>query len=112
MGTRSAVLDRESGRVVGGSGLSRAADHPLDDVAWADRPPIALRIRRTDSDLEDLILDVRRTLRDESVLGKFGPAAIRRELERREPDARLPSIRTMARILGELPYEPPERWFK
>lgn len=55
---------------------------------------------RTAFEIEDLILDVRRALRAESVLGEYGPAAIRRALEALpEPPAPLPAIRTIARIL-------------
>jgi hypothetical protein len=80
--------------------LTRAADRPLDQVDWTDRPPIASRIRRTRVELEDLILDIRRMLREDSVLGEYGAAAIRRELESRSDQAGpLPAVRTIARIL-------------
>jgi hypothetical protein len=80
--------------------LKRAADHALEDVVWTDRPPIAVRIRRTAIELEDLILDIRRVLREESILGEYGPVAIRRELEARtELPGVLPAVRTIARIL-------------
>lgn len=80
--------------------LKRAAGHPLDQVDWTDRPPIASRVRRTPLDVEDLVLDVRRMLREESILGEYGPAAIHRELQSR-PDlpGPLPVVRTIARIL-------------
>jgi hypothetical protein len=80
--------------------LTRAGERPLDDVDWTDRPPIAARIRRTRLEVEDLVLDVRRSLREESVLGEYGPAAIHRELEVR-PDlpGPIPSMRTIARVL-------------
>ncbi len=80
--------------------LVRAGDQPLDAVDWLDRPRIARRIQRTQADVEELILDLRRTLRHESVLGEYGPAAIRRELEARSDGSTpLPSLRTIARIL-------------
>ena len=80
--------------------LKRAADQPLDQVIWSDRPPVAVHVRRTGTELEDLVLDIRRTLREESILGEYGPVAIRRELETRDDlPGRLVSVRTIARIL-------------
>jgi hypothetical protein len=79
--------------------LRRAGDDPLDQVDWSDRPPIAHRVRRTPAELEDLILDVRRMLREQSDLGEYGAAAIRRELEMRAQPGPLPAVRTIARIL-------------
>lgn len=80
--------------------LTRAAGRPLDEVDWTDRPPIAAHVGRTRVELEDLVLDIRRMLREESVLGEYGPAAIRRELDARSdlPGPR-PAVRTIARIL-------------
>ncbi|HEX8941259.1 MAG TPA: hypothetical protein VF763_13965 [Candidatus Limnocylindrales bacterium] len=60
---------------------------------------MAAHIGRTDPEVEDLVLDIRRVLREESVLGEYGPAAIRRELEARPGPRPLPSVRTIARIL-------------
>jgi hypothetical protein len=80
--------------------LTRAADDPLARVDWTDRPPIASHVIRTPIDIEDRILDIRRTLREESILGEYGPAAIRRELEATaELPGPPPSVRTIARIL-------------
>lgn len=79
--------------------LKRAGDRPLGEVDWRDRPPIATRVGRTAPAVEDLVLDIRRELREESVLGEYGPLAIRRELERRLDAHHLPSTRTIARIL-------------
>ena len=80
--------------------LKRAADRPLERVEWTDRAPIASHVRRTSPELEDVILDARRMLREESILGEYGPAAIRLELETRaDLPGSLPSLRTIARIL-------------
>ena len=80
--------------------LKRAADRPLAGVDWADLPRVARRVGRTRIDIEDRILDIRRVLRAESVLGEYGPAAIRRELEQQADLAGpIPSLRTIARIL-------------
>lgn len=80
--------------------LARAGESALGEVDWTDRPPIAARIHRTDLDVENLVLDIRRMLRAESVLGEYGAAAIRRELDGR-PDLSIPppAVRTIARIL-------------
>jgi len=80
--------------------LARAAERPLDKVDWADRSSLPLHRTRTRGELEDLVLDVRRWLREESTLGEYGPAAIRRELEARSDlPGPLPALRTIARIL-------------
>jgi hypothetical protein len=80
--------------------LRRAADRQLDQVVWSDRPPIAIDVRRTAIALEDVILDIRQALRVESVLGEYGPAAIRRELQvRADLPGPPPSLRTIARIV-------------
>ena len=55
---------------------------------------------RTGLDVEDLVLDLRHALRAESVLGEYGPVAIRRALEALpEPPVPMPAVRTIARIL-------------
>ena len=80
--------------------LRRAADQPLERTDWSDRPSIPGRINRTRIDIENRVLDTRRVLREESVLGEYGPAAIRRELEAKaELPGPPPSVRTIARIL-------------
>jgi len=40
----------------------RAGELPLDRVDWSDRPPIAARVLRTASAVEDLVLGLRREL--------------------------------------------------
>jgi hypothetical protein len=79
--------------------LIRAADRPLDEVDWSDRSSQPIHRTRTRPELEDLVLDIRRRLREESVLGEYGPAAIRRELEEQAGSGPLPALRTIARIL-------------
>ena len=80
--------------------LWRAGERSLDEVDWHDRPHVATRVRRTADEVEDLILGIRRELRDESVLGESGAAAIRRVLESRtDLPGPPPSIRTIGRIL-------------
>ena len=80
--------------------LSRAGDQPLEAVDWRDRAPVPRRPPRTGEAVEDLVLAIRRSLREESVLGEYGAAAIRRELVAYGDLPRpLPSVRTIGRIL-------------
>jgi hypothetical protein len=80
--------------------LRRAAGRPLERTDWSDRPSVPKRIGRTQIEVEDRILDLRRMLRQESILGEYGPAAIRRALESEPALASpTPAIRTIARIL-------------
>jgi transposase-like protein len=80
--------------------LRRAGDSRLDRVDWSDHPSVRHRLARTDAELENLIVDLRRELRESSVLGEYGAAAIERELLAR-PDlgSAVPSVRTIGRIL-------------
>ena len=79
--------------------VRRAAGERLDRVDFADRPAGCRRpANRTAGETEDLVLSLRRELRDVSVLGECGAVAIRAELLARgvgEP----PSVRTIGRIL-------------
>jgi hypothetical protein len=76
----------------------RAGDLALDRVDWRDRPPIAARVRRTASAVENLVLVLRRELKATSDLGEYGAQAIHRELAVRG-SAEVPSVRTIGRIL-------------
>ncbi len=78
--------------------VARAAGQRLDRVDWNDRPPIAHTIHRTDRDTEDLILTLRRQLKDESDLGEFGAQAIHRALVA-QVHPTVPTVRTIARVL-------------
>lgn len=80
--------------------LARAGDRRLDRVQWSDRPSRPGHTGRTEPELEDLILTLRRELREESALGEYGAAAIRRELlTRRDLPGPVPASRTIGRIL-------------
>lgn len=80
--------------------VARAADRPLDEVDWADRPRAPHRTRRVADDIEDEVLRLRVTL-GEGVLGDIGPDAIHAALRTDGTFAdRAPSVRTVARILG------------
>jgi transposase len=70
----------------------------LDRVDWSDRSPIPHTTRRTDSALEDLVLEVRGHLQAESDLGFFGAEAILEALRARGVEP-LPAERTVYRIL-------------
>jgi hypothetical protein len=80
--------------------LRRATDERLDRVDWSDRSSTRHRLARIDPGLEDLILDLRRDLRETSVLGEYGAAAIRAALlERLDLPWPVPAIRTIGRVL-------------
>jgi hypothetical protein len=81
--------------------VRRAGKVRLERVDFTDRksgPNVAAN--RTDARLEELVLEIRRHLKDESALGEFGAVAIHRELVRRRIRPKsLPSIRTIGRVL-------------
>jgi len=80
--------------------VARAGDAPLRGVDFSDRPPGCRRARnRTTARTERSILRLRRDLRQTSVLGEYGAAAIRREL-RAAGAKSIPSVRTIARVLA------------
>ncbi|MGI8657660.1 MAG: hypothetical protein ACR2K4_02670 [Candidatus Limnocylindria bacterium] len=80
--------------------LTRAGDRRLDRVDWSDRPSAPRRPTRTEPELEERILALRRELREESALGEYGAAAIRRALlDQPHLAGRVPAERTIARIL-------------
>jgi transposase len=78
--------------------VQRARGRRLDRVDWNERPPTPKHTKRTDPAIEQRVLTIRRSLKDHSVLGEYGAAAIRRELESRGLQF-CPSIRTIGRIL-------------
>jgi hypothetical protein len=79
--------------------VGRAGDQRLDRVDWSDHPRGGRRAgASTPTRTEDLILRVRKALKDTSPLGECGAVAIHRELQRRGV-AVLPSVRTIGRIL-------------
>jgi len=79
--------------------VRHAGKQRLGRVDWSDRPRgPRLPANKTPFVLEDLVLTLRRELKETSALGEFGAAAILRELEKRRIKA-LPSLRTLGRIL-------------
>jgi hypothetical protein len=78
--------------------LRRAGDRSLDHVDWSDQPPIPRRSRRTQGAVEDLVLVLRRELKETSDLGEYGARAIYREFAARGHGG-VPSVRTIGRVL-------------
>jgi len=76
----------------------RARGQRLDRVDWSDRPSVPHKTRRTETSLEDRVLRVRRQLAH-SDLGAVGADALRQALLA-EGLAKVPSVRTINRILG------------
>jgi hypothetical protein len=80
--------------------VARAGGERLDRADWGDRPSTRHHGSGIAPDLEDLILDLRRDLREASVLGEYGALAIRRALlERGDLAWRVPAVRTIGRVL-------------
>src|SRR6266540_3535617 len=76
--------------------VERARGHRLDRVDWADRSRAPRHTRRTNAAVEDLILRVRRQLRQDSDLGAFGAEALHQALvEQGVQD--VPAVRTINR---------------
>jgi hypothetical protein len=79
--------------------VERAQDQRLDRVVFSDhRPGRSQPANRSSSDLEDLVLTLRRDLKGTSDLGEFGAQAIHVALFDRGVRP-LPSVRTIGRIL-------------
>ena len=78
--------------------VRRAHGLRLDRVDWGDRPKTPHHTRRSNTDLEALVLQVRQYLRQHSDLGFHGAQAIRDELEHQGVQP-LPAVRTINRIL-------------
>ena len=79
--------------------VSRAKGKRLERVDFSDRPAGPRRpAGKTSPQIEEMILSLRRELREESPLGEYGAAVIRRELTKRRVRP-LPSVRTIGRIL-------------
>lgn len=101
--------------------VNRAGNRRLDRVDFSDRPSgCRTAHNRCVEGTERVVLKLRRELREHSVLGEYGAAAIRREMIS-AGIAELPSIRTIGRILlrhGEVDgrrrvrrHPPPRGWY-
>jgi transposase-like protein len=78
--------------------VRRARGQRLDRVDWSDHSSVPHKTRRTETSLEDRVLRVRRELAH-SDLGAVGADALRQALLA-EGLAKVPSVRTINRILG------------
>ena len=79
--------------------VARAGQQRLDRVDFSDRCRGPQRpSNKVSAEVEELVLDLRRELKEVSALGEFGAAAIRTEMLRRGCP-RPPSVRTIGRIL-------------
>lgn len=101
--------------------IERASGKRLDRTSFGDRSSAPHKVaNRSHWVTEELVLKLRRELKDQSVLGEFGAAAILRELQTCNL-SRVPSVRTIGRILergGALDYRrrvrraaPPKGWY-
>jgi transposase-like protein len=77
--------------------VERAKDQRLDRVDWSDRSRVAHKSRRTDTALEDRVLQTRRELA-QGDLGAIGAIAIHAALMEQKL-LEIPSVRTINRIL-------------
>lgn len=78
--------------------FERARGQRLDRMNWSDQSRAPKKTRRTNSTTEDLVLRLRKELKENSVLGEYGAQAIHRELVERGY-SRPPAVRTIGRIL-------------
>ncbi len=78
--------------------VQRATGQRLDRVDWSDRSSAPHKTRRTDTSLEDLVLQTRTDLALGD-LGAIGADAIHQTLVEKGVDD-IPSVRTINRILG------------
>lgn len=79
--------------------VARARGRRLDRVAFANRKP-GRAANRTPAQMEQRILSVRRALREESVLGEFGPDAIGLALRQDSALDPFPARATIHRVLA------------
>ncbi len=79
--------------------LKHADGQRLVRVDWSGRRPGPSKpTNKTSQEMEDLVLTVRRELKETSALGEYGAQAILAELQRRTVTA-APALRTIGRIL-------------
>lgn len=78
--------------------VKRAEGRRLDRVDWSDQPRGPHRpANRTEKDVEDLVIQTRHQLRQQSDLGEYGAVAVHRTLVE-GGSAEVPSVRTINRI--------------
>lgn len=99
LGSASRRIVTSCRQTISGRSVQRADKQRLDRVQLEDRHSGApTPVNRTSEDREDLILSIRKLLREESDLGEYGAVAIRQELEKRKIEP-LPSLRTIGYVL-------------
>jgi hypothetical protein len=96
---RSVATDFGVSRGAAAYWVALARGRRLDRVAFANRKP-GRASNRTPARLEQRILSTRRVLRDKSVLGEYGPDAIRLALQQNRTAEQLPSRITIYRVLA------------
>ena len=82
--------------------VAHAGDARLDRVDWSGHRGGRRDSHATATSTEELIIDLRKELRETSDLGEFGAAAIHRELTSRRKTLRIeriPSVRTIGSVL-------------
>lgn len=82
--------------------VAHADGRRLDRVDWSGPRGGRRETQATAPETEELVIELRKELRDGSDLGEFGAAAIHRELTKRRARLKLdrvPSVRTIGRIL-------------
>jgi hypothetical protein len=80
--------------------VERAGGKRLDRVDWRDHSSAPGRTGRIDRAIEDVILEVRQELKEQSVLGEYGAVAVHRRLAEKHATGELalvPSVRTIGR---------------
>lgn len=77
--------------------IGRGRGRPLEEVEWEDRPPIPRKTSHTHASVEDVILSLRKELKESSDLGEYGAVAVRREIVERGISP-VPSVRTIGRV--------------
>lgn len=101
--------------------VERASGQRLDRTCFTNLSSAPHKVaNRSPYATEELVLQLRRELREQSALGEFGAQAILRELQTHKL-SRIPSLRTIGRILergGALDYRrrvrrpaPPKGWY-
>jgi hypothetical protein len=78
--------------------VKRAGDQRLDRIRWSNHSVHRPAVNRVTEGVEQCVLDLRKELKEQRVLGEFGADAIRHEMERLGCN-KIPSRTTIHRIL-------------
>ncbi len=86
-------------RATVGFWITRADGQRLDRVEWSDRRRGPRQpANKVSAETEELVLTLRRELKETSALGEYGAEAVRREMIRLQ-SRQIPAVRTIGRIL-------------